>query len=247
MSEDSHKEVRNKLKDIGIDVLENANLLEITTKELIINKLIENVQIDNEKSEEILEEFIENNSLRDEKKLEEFLLQNNLSKNILHSKLIRSNKIKQFFLKNFQSAAKEFFIKNKNAYDKVTYSLIRNSNFQLAKELYLQIEGKEENIYELAAKYSEGDEKFSKGIIGPVPISQSHDIIRQKISSCKEGELLEPFKIDNWWIIFKLEKLFQTAFSDQIELNICRDLFEKSILKTSMLIIKQIRFGSESE
>ena len=26
MSEDGHKEVRNRLKDIGIDVLENANL-----------------------------------------------------------------------------------------------------------------------------------------------------------------------------------------------------------------------------
>ena len=242
MWDDGHKEVRNKLKDIGIDVLENANLLEITTKELIINELIENVQIDDEKSKEIFEEFIESNSLKDENKLEEFL-----SKDILHSKLIRSNKIKQFFLKNFKSAAKEFFIKNKSAYDKVTYSLIRNSNFQLAKELYLQIEGKEENIYDLATKYSEGDEKLSKGIIGPVPISQSHEIIRQKISSCKEGELLEPFRIDNWWIIFKLEKLFQTTFSNQVEFNICRELFEKSILKTSLIIIKQIRFGSESE
>ena len=76
---------------------------------------------------------------------------------------------------------------------------------------------------------------------------QIDDIIQQKIFSCKEGELLEPFKIDNWWIIFKLEKLFQTAFSEQIELNLCRDLFEKSVLKTSMLIIKQIRFGSDSE
>ena len=34
MWDDGHKQVRNKLKDIGIDVLENANLLEITTKEL---------------------------------------------------------------------------------------------------------------------------------------------------------------------------------------------------------------------
>ena len=247
MSEDGHKEVWNKLKYIGIDVLENANLLEITTKELIINELIKNVQIDDEKSKEILEEFIENNSLKDEKKLEEFLLKNNLSKNILHSKLIRSNKIKQFFLKNFKSAAKEFFIKNKSAYDKVTYSLIRNSNFQLAKELYLQIDAKEANIYDLAAKYSVGDEKFSKGIVGPVPISQSHEIIRQKIINSREGELLEPFKVESWWIVLKLEKIFQTPFSDQIELNICRDLFEKSVLKTSMLIIKQIRFGSDSE
>ena len=247
MIEKEYGQICSKINQIGIDFLEKSNNLENIVKELLISQLIENVQIDHKKSKEILDEFIENNSLKDEKKLEEFLLQNNLSKNILHSKLIRSNKIKQFFLKNFKSVAKEFFIKNKSSYDKVTYSLIRNSNFQLSKELYLQIEGKEENIYELAAKYSEGDEKFSKGIIGPVPISQSHDIIRQKISSCKEGELLEPFKIDNWWIIFKLEKLFQTSFSDQIELKICRDLFEKSILKTSMLIIKQIRFGSESE
>ncbi len=247
MIEKNYQQIHNKIKNLGIDTLEKSNLLENTVKELLISQLIENVQIDDEKSNEILDEFIENNNLKDEKKLQEFLLQNNLSKNILHSKLIRSNKIKQFFIKNFKSAAKEFFLKNKNSYDKVTYSLIRHSNFKLAKELYLQIEGNEENIYELASKYSEGDEKFSKGIIGPVPISQSHDIIRQKISSCKEGELLEPFKIESWWIVLKLEKIFQTAFSDQIELNICRDLFEKSVLKTSMLIIKQIRFGSNSE
>ena len=247
MIEKNYEQICNKINHIGLDFLEKSNVLENLVKELLITQLIEKIQIKDEKSNEILDEFIKNNRLEGDNKFEEFLIQNNLSKNVLHKKLIRSNKIKKFFLENFKSAAKEFFIKNKSSYDKVTYSLIRNSNFQLSKELYLQIEGKEENIYDLAAKYSEGDEKFSKGIIGPIPISQSHDIIRQKIFSCKEGELLEPFKIDNWWIIFKLEKLFQTAFSEQIELNLCRDLFEKSVLKTSMLIIKQIRFGSDSE
>ena len=60
-------------------------------------------------------------------------------------------------------------MKNKSSYFKVTYSLIRTADFQLAKELYLQIEAKEENIYDLAAKYSQGEEKFSKGLIGPIP------------------------------------------------------------------------------
>ena len=247
MAEKNYKQIHNTIKNIGIDTLEKSNLLENIVKELLISQLIENIQIDEEESKEILYNFINKNSLKSENKFEEFLLQNNLSKNILHSKLIRSNKINKFFLKNFKSAAKEFFIKNKSSYDKVTYSLIRNSNSQLAKELYLQIDAKEANIYDLAAKYSEGEEKFSKGIVGPVPIIQSHEIIRQKINNSREGELLEPFKIENWWIVFKLEKMFQTTFSDQIELKICRDLFEKSVLKTSMLIIKQIRFGSNSE
>ena len=247
MAEKNYKQIQDKIKNIGIDTLEKSNLLENIVKELLISQLIENVQIDHEKSNEILDEFIEKNGLKNENKFEEFLLQNNLSKNILHSKLIRSKKINKFFLKNFKSAAEEFFINNKSSFDKVTYALIRNSNAQLAKELYFQIDGKEANIYDLAAKYSEGDEKFSKGIVGPVPISQSHEIIRQKIINSKEGELLEPFKIDSWWIVLKLEKIFQTSFSDQIEFNICRDLFEKSVLKTSMLIIKQIRFGSKGE
>ena len=41
MSEEVLEEVRNKLKDIGVNFLENANLLENTTKELITYKLID--------------------------------------------------------------------------------------------------------------------------------------------------------------------------------------------------------------
>ena len=247
MDEKNYKQIHDIIKNIGIDTLEKSNLLENIVKELLISQLIENIQINEEESNDIINNFIEKNGLKNENKFEEFLVQNNLSKNILHSKLIRSSKINKFFLKKFKSAAKQFFIQNKDSYNKVTYSLIRNSNAQLAKELYFQIEGKEANIYDLAAKYSEGDEKFSKGVVGPVPISQSHELIRQKIINSSEGELFEPFKIENWWIVLKLEKIFQSAFSDQIEFNICRDLFEKSVLKTSMLIIKQIRFGSDSE
>ena len=247
MVEKNYKQIQDKIKNIGIDTLEKSNLLENIVKELLISQLIENIQMDEEESNEILDNFIEKNGLKNENKFEEFLVHNNLSKSILHSKLIRSSKINKYYLKKFKSAAKQFFIQNKDSYNKVTYSLIRNSNAQLVKELYFQIDGKEANIYDLAAKYSEGDEKFSKGVVGPVPISQSHELIRQKIKNSIEGELFEPFKIENWWIVLKLEKIFQTAFSDQIELNICRDLFEKSVLKTSMLIIKQIRFGSNSE
>ena len=247
MIEKNYEQIYNKIKNIGIDTLEKSNLLENIVKELLISQLIENIQMDEEESNLILNNFIEKNGLKNEKKFKEFLLQKNLSKNILHSKLIRSSKINKFFLKKFKSAAKQFFIQNKDSYNKVTYSLIRNSNAQLAQELYFQIDGKEANIYDLAAKYSEGDEKFSKGVVGPVPISQSHELIRQKIINSSEGELFEPFKIENWWIVLKLEKIFQSSFSDQIELKICRDLFEKSVLKTSMLIIKQIRFGSNSD
>ena len=247
MIDKDYKEIIHSIKNIGINFLERANLLEITVKELLISDLIKNISLEEEQSREVFEDYLKKNGLVEKSKLKEFLNKNNFSKEILKAKLIRSFKIQNYFLNEFKSIAKEFFMKNKSSYLKVTYSLIRTSDFQLAKELYLQIEAKEENIYDLAAKYSQGEEKFSKGLIGPIPLNQSHNKIIQKINSSKEGELHEPFQIDNWWIILKLEKIFNVDYSDQIEINICRDLFEKSILKTSMIIIKKLRILSESD
>ena len=247
MIDKNYKEIRHTIENIGLEFLERANLLEITVKELIISDLIANISLNEEQIREVFEDFIKKNELEENSKLNIFLDRNNFSKEILKAKLIRSLKIQNYFLNKFKSIAKEFFIKNKSSYGKVTYSLIRTSNFQLAKELYLQIEAKEENIYDLAERYSQGEEKFSKGLIGPIPLNQSHKEIIQKINSSKEGELHEPFQIDNWWIILKLEKIFNVDYSDQIEINICRDLFEKSVLKTSMIIIKRLRSLPESD
>ena len=247
MIDKDYKEIIHSIKNIGINFLERANLLEITVKELLISDLIENISLNEKQIREVFEDFIKKNELEENSKLNIFLDRNNFSKEILKAKLIRSFKIQNYFLNEFKSIAKEFFMKNKSSYLKVTYSLIRTSDFQLAKELYLQIEAKEENIYDLAARYSQGEEKFSKGLIGPIPLNQSHNKIIQKINSSKEGELHEPFQIDNWWIILKLEKIFNVDYSDQIEINICRDLFEKSILKTSMIIMKRLRILSESD
>ena len=58
MSEEVLEEVRNKLKDIGVNFLENANLLENTTKELITNKLIDKITISEKQFDEFFLEYL---------------------------------------------------------------------------------------------------------------------------------------------------------------------------------------------
>ena len=247
MSDQLNNQIFYKIKDIGIEFFENSNLLENTVKELYISKLIENIIVDDKKFDLFLEDFLMKNGLNNKKLFSEFLIKNNFTEMIFKNKIKRSFKIQTFFLNKYRNLAKEFFLNNKDSYDNVTYALLRTNDFQLAKELYLQIEGNESNIYELSEKYSKGDEKFSKGIIGPIPLNQSHKKIVQKINNSKEGELFEPFKIDNWWIVLKLEKIRRVSYSKSIEVKICRDLFEKKVLKKSLFIIKMIRNFSESE
>ena len=247
MSNEDYIDVRNKLNHIGVDFLENTNILETTTKELVINKLIDEVPIDKEHFDVFCLEFLKKNEIEEEKKFKNFLTKNSFSKRSFQKKLLRSYKIQKFYISEFKNKAKDYFNKNKAYFDKVSYTLIRTSNLHLAKELYLQIEAGEEDIHDIAEKYSQGDEKFTRGIVGPIPINQGHILIRKKIRTSKEGELIEPFQIDNWWIILRLEKLIITKYTNQLEASICRDLFEERIMKTSELIIKELRTISESE
>ncbi len=247
MLNEDYVDVRNKLNNIGIDFLENSNLLETTTKELVIDKLIDKINIDKEHFDEFFFEFLKKNKIEEEKQFKNFLIKNSFSKKLLQQKLLRSFKIQKLSINEFKNKAKDYFTQNKSYFDKVSYTLVRTTNLHLAKELYLQIEAGEEDIHEIAEKYSEGDEKFSRGIIGPIPINQGHILIRQKISTLKEGELIEPFQIDNWWIILRLEKLIKIKYTKQIETSICRDLFEERIMKTSKFIIKELRTIAEGE
>ncbi len=247
MSDQLNNQIFNKIKELGIDFLDNSNLLENTVKELYVSKLIERIEVNDEKYELFLKDFLNKNGLNNKKIFSEFLTKNNFNTTIFQNKLRRTFKIQKFFLKEYKTLAKDFFLDNKSSYDKVTYSLIRTDNFQIAKELYLQIEANEQNIYDLSEKYSKGDEKFSKGIIGPIPLNQSHKKIIQLINNSKEGELFEPLKIDNYWVILRLEKIYKVNFSNQIEVDICRNLFEKKVLGEVFTIIKMIREFSEGE
>ena len=80
MSHEDLKEVRNKLNEIGINFLENSNLLESTVKELIINKLIEKISIDKKKFDEFFQEFLKKNQINEEKQFKKFLNENSFSK-----------------------------------------------------------------------------------------------------------------------------------------------------------------------
>ena len=241
MTSKNFENIINKLNTMGIELLDNSNLLENTIKELYISQLISDIKIDQKKFKLFYKNFSNTNKIKNETQLTQFLNANSFNKEIFEKKLKRSFKIQEYFLDKFRSKAKEFFLENKNIFDKVTYSLIRTKDFKFSKEIYLQIEANEKTIYDLAEKYSLGDERFTKGVIGPIPLNQSHEIIKEKINNLKIQEISEPFKVDNWWIILKLEKIIRTNFSPQIESKICRDFFEQNVLRTSKSIINQVR------
>ena len=96
----------------------------------------------------------------------------------------------------------------------------------LAKELYLQIESGEANFADLAGRHAEGPERNTNGIVGPVPLTQAHPILVDKLRVAKPGDLLEPFKVSDWWLVVRLERYSPATFTDEVSDAMCKEMFD---------------------
>ena len=154
---------------------------------------------------------------------------------------LSSNVKKQTFIREqFLPKAEARFLDRKNELDQVVYSLLRLENMFLAKELYLQIESGESNFADLAKRYAEGPERNTNGIIGPVPLTQAHPVLAEKLRVTRPGVLLEPFLLSDWWLVVRLERYSPATFSNEISDRMCQELFVEWQKEQTLACLKQL-------
>ena len=110
--------------------------------------------------------------------------------------------------------------------DKFYYSLLRIENEDLSNELFLRIKEGEDSFSNIAKKFSEGPEKSNGGKIGPINLNQTHPIIARLLQSSREGKVWPPRKIENWWIIVKLDKFEKISLDEKTSLDLSLELGE---------------------
>ena len=138
-------------------------------------------------------------------------------------------KVQKHCHQEFRHKAEAHFLKRKNQLDRVVYSVLRVGDSLLANELYWRIESGEANFSDLAAKYAEGPERNTKGIIGPVQMAEAHPALAEALRTSKPGVLIKPFKIDSWFILARLETYKPASFDDDMAVKLSRELFNKWI------------------
>lgn len=112
------------------------------------------------------------------------------------------------------------YLKYKSFFDIVTYSIIRVDSESKSKEIYLQLKDDKRVFSELVNKYSQGPERKTQGIIGPVRLNQGHPLLQKQIIQNKDLCFSQPFKIDSKWIIIKVENFIESKLDDFVEKEI---------------------------
>ena len=223
------KDIEEKLNNLSnefIILLRKNGLLNQFLKNFITNLICSKVdlKIDIEKLNNV---FCEKNNLSEEKDLANFLSRKGMKIEDHKKNLENSEKIKLIALKEFSKNAETEFINSKTILDQYTYSLITVSESDLAYELYLQIESDEVEFTTLARKYSSEGNTNKMGIIGPQSIGNVHPILKEKLLTAKKGELLNPFQVDKWWVVLRLEDKIEAKLDDFVRTRITLSLFDK--------------------
>ena len=229
MVQNSTIDLNNLLKNEGIKFLIENNLFKSFVKSVLVSNMISQIEISDELKTEAFHNFMISNKIKNEFDLKKFLELSHITQSELENDVIKQAKIIEYAKKKYDNKANTRFLSRRKDLEMVVYSLIRIKSQDLAKELYFKIESEEESLEDLANKYSEGNEKYSRGIIGPVPITQGHPSLADKLRVMQQGELLEPFLLDNWWCIIRLEKLINPSFNETIKSQMCKEIFDEEI------------------
>ena len=226
---DLEADITEKVNDLSnefINLLRENGLLNKFLRNFITNIICSKVDL-KINFEEINKDFCIRNKIIDEKNLLKFLSLKGMTLEDHKKNLENSEKIKSIALKEFSKNAETEFINSKTFLDQYTYSLITVKESDLAYELYLQIDSEEAEFSALAKKYSLEGNTNKMGVIGPQGLGEVHPVLKEKLLIAKKGELLNPFKIDSWWVIVRLEEKVEAKLDDFVRQRITLSLFDK--------------------
>lgn len=208
-------------------LLRRHNLLKPLIRAEILSKTVETIQLGTQQSDQVWDNFKAKNKLDTPDLLKKYLKNNGVTESDLRWQLELPTRVQIYCQEHFQHKAEARFLERKEQLDQVVYSLLRIQDGYLARELYLRISGNEANFADLAASYSQGPEAKTKGIIGPVPMTQANPALSERLRTSQPGQLLQPFQIDQWWVVVRLERYEAAQFDDITRQRMAQELFQE--------------------
>ncbi|MCT0224984.1 peptidylprolyl isomerase [Synechococcus sp. CS-1328] len=211
----------------ALQLLQRNNLLRSLVQRLVVEEAVGNEPLSLEEQQQALQAFHQQAGLQNEAARDEYLKVQGLRPEDLVHQAELPLRMRRYCQEHYGPKAEAHFLTRKNQLDRVVYSLLRVRDGFLARELYLRIAAREANFADLAGQYSEGPEKATKGVVGPVPLTQAHPQLAERLRTSPPGLLLEPFAIAEWWLVVRLESYTPASFDAAIAQQMAAELMDQ--------------------
>ncbi len=212
-----------------VDLLARHRMLKPLLRQMVVADFASLVPVTADDCQEALKAFMQGQNLSSDEDLQAFLRLNLLHRDELEQQLVQPWRLQRYVGEHYRPKAEARFLQRKNQLDRVVYSLLRLEDAGLARELYLQINENESDFAELASRYAEGPERTTRGVVGPVPLTQAHPILAERLRTGTPGALMEPFRIEKWWLVVRLESYAPATLTEETAEQMARELFEEAV------------------
>ena len=222
----------NSLQELNtkiIKILHKNKLLKPLIRAELIKDTLTKISIEENLAKKTKLDFLDLYKLNDEAKLKEWLKDNKLDEDDIEYLSLIDLRLKYFCNDNVSSQLESRFLERKSRLDTYVYSLIRVKNFFKSSEIYYRVMEKEEDFGDLAAKYSEGPEKITRGIIGPSSLEKAHPILIDKLTNLSKGAVQEPFEVEGSYLILRLEYYEPAKLDSSMREEMGKELFNEWI------------------
>ncbi len=132
-----------------------------------------------------------------------------------------------FKKQRFEPHVGSVFLKLKAGMDKVLFSLLRNKDHELIRELFFRLESGEEQFESLAARYAEGREALSGGRLGPIEMQQLNPALARVLSTARPGVVNPPVVIDGLGVITLLHEKVPAKLDEPMKQHLVNHLFRE--------------------
>ena len=235
--------IQSSLEALGaetINLLRRHDLIHELTRLQLVERVIAELNPPGDLIKDALTNHCQQEQINNEKDLTTWLKDHCLSMEELIHRLTIPYKLIKLAMDGFGLQTESRFLQRKEELDKVTYSLLRIKDSNIAHELYLQLEANETTFENLARDYSEGDEKLSCGKIGPSSTMRAHPKLKQALRTATPGIVMEPILIEEWWVVVRLEARHEASFDSKMQQNMATELLEEWLSKETKEIVKYL-------
>ena len=243
--ENLKKNIKNGINKIDSDLLtiiKRGNIFPDFLREYIIHEVTNTILFKKEFSDNEIKNHLTIKRIK-KNDLKIIQLKKGLSEEDYHQQILIDLKKYLFAKTNFQNEIENYFFQKKEELDTYIFNIIRLKNKDLAYELFFRLDEGESNFDTLAKEYAIYSDLYPEGIYGPVTIKGFHPIIRKNLVNSTQGELLQPFQADNWWLIIKVIEKKEAKLDYLMKKNLLLEMFDEYVNKITKEILKDYANG----
>ncbi|MCT0224363.1 peptidylprolyl isomerase [Synechococcus sp. CS-1328] len=191
----------------------------------IYDEVMRTISLDPETVEDLVHQYLEREEVNGPEGLAAFLARKGIAEEDMRYFATKGHRLEIFKQRLFEAEVEIRFLERKLDLDRVIYSLIRVEEQHVAEELHQRILEGESDFADLAERFSLGQERHTKGRVGPVSFTTAHEEVVKRLRVSRPGQLLEPFQLVNMWLLLRLEHWFPAELNDATRSAMRDELF----------------------